>query len=101
MLFTLSFEPESRMDTAAKTTDSDLKNRVKLYLNHRTSESTRDLQVEAHGGTVVLQGCVSSLYEKELCRHVCTRVAGVLQVIDETIVRSKKQTQPSLRHTPR
>lgn len=72
----------------AQQADADLQNRVTRYLSHRAAPADCDLQVDAKHGTVVLQGSVSSLYEKQLCRHVCTRVAGVLRVIDETVVRS-------------
>lgn len=66
--------------------DADLKSRVTRYLNHRAARTIDGLSIEARGGTIVLQGSVSSLYEQELCRHVCTRVAGVLRVIDQTVV---------------
>lgn len=81
--------------------DDDLKRRVARYLDHRSAAHLTDLQVEAHDGVIVLQGSVSSLYEKELCRHVCTRVAGVIRVVDETVVTAANAPLPELARVPR
>ncbi len=98
MLLDMQLEARSRMVFPASQTDTELQHRVTLYLNDRTESATRDLKVEARGGTVVLHGSVSSLYEKELCRHVCTRVAGVLRVVDETVIRAGEvKPQPANR----
>ncbi len=81
--------------------DADLKGRVTRYLNHRTAETVTGLRVEARGGTIVLQGTVRSLHEQEVCRHVCTRVAGVLRVVDETVVRESSPAQTGVNRLPR
>jgi osmotically-inducible protein OsmY len=67
--------------------DYDLQRRVKNYLNSKQMRSLRDVVVDADNGTVVLRGEVNSFYEKQLCLSCTRRVAGVVELVDEILVR--------------
>lgn len=62
--------------------DSDLKRRVKLFLQQKGVWSLPLLNIEVEGGQVMLQGTVRSFYERQLCLS-CQHVAGVSRVVDE------------------
>ena len=64
----------------------DLKNRIKSFLRRQGVPSTR-LNIEVSGGTVTLQGSVSTFYQRQLCISCCQHVAGVLRLIDDLTVR--------------
>jgi osmotically-inducible protein OsmY len=63
--------------------DLDLARRVTTYLLSKQQRSLRSVEVQAHGGTVVLRGEVGSFYEKQLCLNCTRRVAGVASLVDE------------------
>src|ERR1700759_2462500 len=69
------------------TTDSDLRRRVKTFLSTSHRPGLRGLDVEAHGGVVRLRGNVKTFYEKQLSAQLAQRVAGVVRLIDEVIVK--------------
>ena len=62
--------------------DIELRRRVKLFLQQKGVSSVPQLSIQVEGGQVILQGTVSSFYERQLCL-CCQRVAGVLGVVDE------------------
>ena len=68
-------------------TDFDLQRRVTNYLHSKHMRSLRDVAVDADNGTVVLRGEVGSFYEKQLCLNCTRRVAGVVELVDEILVR--------------
>lgn len=70
----------------AEHADRDLERRVVNYLFERHVPGLRDVEVEAHNGTVTLRGRVRSFYEKQLCQSCCRRVAGVVRFIDHVAV---------------
>ena len=71
----------------ASETDFDLERRVTNYLHSKQMRTLRDVSVDADNGTVVLRGEVDSFYEKQLCLNCTRRVAGVVELIDEILVR--------------
>jgi osmotically-inducible protein OsmY len=70
----------------SESADRDLERRILNYLAGRHVSALRQLEVEAHNGTVTLRGRVKSFYEKQLCQHCCRRVAGVVNFIDDVQV---------------
>lgn len=67
--------------------DLELQRRVTSYLHSKRMRSLNHIDVEASRGTVVLRGEVGSFYEKQLCLNCTRRVAGVVDLIDEILVR--------------
>lgn len=63
--------------------DEELRRRVVNYLVGRQVPNLRQIDVEAHGGTVILRGRVRSYYHKQLCIHCSSRVAGVIELVDQ------------------
>ena len=61
---------------------SDLKRRILNFLASRNRPGLRQIEVRVEGGVVLLSGRVRSYYDKQLASHCCSRVAGVIQVID-------------------
>ena len=76
----------STHDTHRRQSDMDLERRVLNFLNTRQVPALRQVGVEADQGTIVLTGRVSSFYEKQLALSCCSRVAGVIQLVDELAV---------------
>ncbi len=66
--------------------DNEIQRRVGNYLKSRLFLSAATLRIKAANGVVTLQGSVRSFYHKQLCIHCCQRVAGVVQLIDDTHV---------------
>jgi osmotically-inducible protein OsmY len=66
--------------------DRDLERRVMNYLVGRQVPSLRQIAVEADRGTVTMRGRVYSFHHKQLCINCCTRVAGVVRLVDELTV---------------
>lgn len=62
--------------------DRDLERRVTSFLADRHLPGLRRVNVSAHKGIVTLRGRVQSFYEKQLCQLSCSRVAGVLEIVD-------------------
>ena len=75
-------------------TSSDLKRRIMIFLSQRGVSSLQRLDIEVSGGTVTLQGTVSSFYERQLCL-CCQHVAGVLKLVDELKVELPSGTTPT------
>ena len=61
---------------------SDLKRRILNFLASRNRPALRQIGVQVEGGVVLLSGRVRSYYDKQLASHCCSRVAGVIQVVD-------------------
>ena len=74
------------LDGAADRADRDLERRVMNFLMGRQVPSLRQIAVEADRGTVTMRGRVYSFHHKQLCINCCTRVAGVVRLIDELTV---------------
>lgn len=74
------------MSLGTLTSDKDLEQRVSRYLLDRHMPGLRELSVKARGGTVTLRGRVRTFYEKQLCSHICRRVAGVIRFDDQVAV---------------
>ncbi len=66
--------------------DRDLERRVMNFLVGRQVPSLRQIAVEADCGTVTMRGRVYSFHHKQLCINCCTRVAGVVRLVDELTV---------------
>jgi osmotically-inducible protein OsmY len=71
---------------AGSDADRDLERRVMNFLVGRQVPSLRQIAVEADRGTVTMRGRVYSFHHKQLCINCCTRVAGVLRLVDELTV---------------
>lgn len=61
----------------------ELARRVKLFLASQPRPALRYLRVTARGGSVSLQGVVTTYYERQLALQCSRRVAGVRELIDE------------------
>ena len=77
------------------TTDRDLQRRVALYLHERHRPGLRRLKVQAESGTVEVSGTVDTFYEKQLCQHICRRVAGVVKLVDKVEVSQSEVSSPA------
>ena len=77
-------KPESKeLKSDVSSTDAtELKRRILNFLASRNRPALRQLDVKVDGGVVLLSGRVRSFYDKQLASHCCSRVAGVLRVID-------------------
>ena len=67
--------------------DDDLARRVTNFLHSKQMRTLREVSVEASRGTVVLRCTVGSSYEKQLCLNCTRRVAGVIELVDQILVR--------------
>lgn len=76
--------------------DADLKRRVRQYLHDRHMPGLRRLSIDAQGGVVTVRGKVRTFYERQLCQHICRRVAGVLRVVDEVEVEEPQEEHAEL-----
>lgn len=66
--------------------DLELERRVVNFLAGRHLPGLRHLSVKATNGRVTLRGRVQSFYEKQLCHQCCSRVAGVVELVDDVDV---------------
>ena len=69
--------------------DKSLSQRVTTFLCSRHFPEFRQLSVEADNGFVTLSGKLSTHYQKQVALTSCSRVAGVLKMVDQIIVDSK------------
>ncbi len=67
--------------------DDDLARRVTNYLHSKQMRTLREVSVKASRGTVVLRCMVGSIFEKQLCLNCTRRVAGVIELVDQILVR--------------
>ena len=74
------------MEHPVERASGDLKRRVRSFLAQQGVNSAHRLNIEVNGGTVILQGLVSSFYERQMCISCCQRVAGVVRFIDNLTV---------------
>ncbi len=82
------------MTVMCEALDRDLAQRVTQYLSDRHHPGLRSLNVEAMGGTVTIHGTVRTFYEKQLCQHICRRVAGVMGLVDKVVVSDAAEPAP-------
>ena len=73
-------------EAVVSSADSELQRRVVNFLFARSRPALRHLKVTADNGTVTVSGRVRSFHEKQLALHCCTRVAGVVRLIDSVDV---------------
>jgi hypothetical protein len=71
----------------ANSTDRDLARRVTSFLSTQHRPALRNLEVEVSEGTVTLRGRVATFYEKQLSGQLARRVAGVIRLVDDVIVK--------------
>ncbi|QEG37497.1 hypothetical protein Pr1d_48430 [Bythopirellula goksoeyrii] len=74
--------------------DASLENRVANYLYHRHVPGCEGIHTSAHRGTVVVRGQLPSQHAKWLCFECCSRVAGVIRLIDNVAVKCDKTGKP-------
>lgn len=86
---------QRRVDVAGKNMqDEDLEHRLVNFLYERDVPERRTVQLDVHGGTVVVSGRLRSRHSKWLCIECCRHVAGVIKLVDELEV----QATPVGRH---
>lgn len=66
----------------SESSDLDLAQRVKAFLNSRHFPVFRHLTVAVRNGAVTISGKVQTFYEKQVALNSCQRVAGVLTLVD-------------------
>jgi hypothetical protein len=71
----------------ADSADGDLKRRVTTFLSTQHRPALRSLEVDVREGTVTLRGRVATFYEKQLSGQLARRVAGVIRLVDDVIVK--------------
>jgi len=69
--------------------DEDLKVRIEEDLERQNFESLRAVEVDVLSGIVLLTGHVDSYHEKQVAQEVWKRVAGILGVQNDLIVRRR------------
>jgi hypothetical protein len=72
-----------------------LKRRILNHLRRRFP-NLETIEIEAHRGTVVLRGTVSSPSNQWRCVDSCRHVAGVVNVIDQLVLSYCLPTSPRL-----
>ena len=88
MWFHKNFKPVNPLDASPDdSADHDLKRRVTTFLSTQHRPALRNLKVEVREGTVTLRGGVATFYEKQLSGQLARRVAGVLRLVDDVIVK--------------
>ena len=68
--------------------DDILSRRVTSYLCSRHFPEFRQLLVEADNGYVTVSGTLSTHYQKQVALTSCSRVAGVINMVDQIVVDS-------------
>jgi len=63
--------------------DEDLHHRIRRFLARCDVPLSSDVEINVHGGHVVLRGRVKTTDQHRICVGATRRVAGVLKVIDE------------------
>ncbi len=69
--------------------DEDLKVRIEEDLERQNFESLRAVEVDVLSGIVLLTGHVDSYHEKQVAQEVWKRVAGILGVQNDLLVRRR------------
>lgn len=67
--------------------DEDLRVRIEEDLRRQNFDSLRSVEVDVLSGIVLLSGNVDSYHEKQIAQEVWKRVAGILGVQNELLVR--------------
>ena len=73
--------------TNKKISDTDLKNDILSELKYEPSVATSDIGVLVNDGTVTLNGCATSYWEKSNALRAAKRVVGVNAIADEIQVK--------------
>jgi len=81
------------LSIATPDADRELSQRVHLFLSGRFQSVSRNLEVTARAGTILLRGRVRSFYHRQLALESTRRVAGVIQIVDEIVV-DERPSQP-------
>ena len=63
--------------------DVDLEHRLANFLEGRHVPEREAVHIEAHGGTVVIRGRLTSTHARWLCVECCRHVAGVIRLVDQ------------------
>lgn len=66
--------------------DEDLEHRLVNFLHARHVPGSGEIGLDAHGGTVIVHGPLISAHAKWLCIECCRHVAGVINLVDETVI---------------
>jgi osmotically-inducible protein OsmY len=66
--------------------DFEIEKSVRAFLNGQNVPSLRRLAVSVSAGTVTLRGPLRTFYERQLSQQCLRRIAGVRQLIDQTVV---------------
>lgn len=84
-------------DSAADHRDNSppLERRVESFLLARGVPGVGEIQIDADGDTIVLQGRIASVRARWLCLECCRRVAGVVRIED------KLRVDPAATNRPR
>ena len=77
--------------------DESLEHRISNFLFGQHVPDQDCVELDVHGGTVVLRGRLPSRSAKWLCIECCRRVAGVINIVDEIQVGSPDKLRPSVR----
>lgn len=68
--------------------DDELEHRLLNFMHGRHLPERESVQLDVHGGVVVISGRLRSLHSKWLCVECCRHVAGVIRLVDELEVDS-------------
>lgn len=69
--------------------DQDLAHRLNCHLKavmEQRKEPIPEFSISVHDGCVAIRGVISTERQRDLVRHACCRVAGVLQLDDRDLV---------------
>jgi len=76
------------------TEDENLEHRLVNFLYGRHVPERESVQLDVHGGTVVVRGRLHSRHAKWLCIECCRHVAGVIKLVDKIKVESPVRNRP-------
>ena len=69
------------------TRNLELKQRIENYLFSRSPLLLDAVSIDCRDETVVLKGSLPTFYLRQLCINSCQRVAGVMNIQDEIVVK--------------
>jgi osmotically-inducible protein OsmY len=70
-----------------------VQSRAQAALTNSPFYELRELKVEHHGGALVISGCVSSFYHKQLAQEVVRSVCADAEVINSIFVRLHDESE--------
>ena len=77
-MYTLEDSADTELTNA-----EDLVRRVRLSIDHAGLPALRPIDVEMIGSTIVLSGRVATFHQKQLATALASRVAGVVNVMNQ------------------